>query len=63
MPKIKLDAHLYDRAKKVARIAGYSGVDEFIIHLLEKELSQLESAEGDSDEQVKERLRGLGYIE
>ena len=43
MPKIKLDAHLYDRAKKVAGIVGYSGVDEFIIHLLEKELSQLEA--------------------
>ncbi|MCP4708449.1 MAG: hypothetical protein GY869_07485 [Planctomycetes bacterium] len=63
MPKIKLDAHLYDRAKKVAGIAGYSGVDEFVIHLLEKELSQLEAAEGDTDEQVKERLRGLGYLE
>jgi len=63
MPKIKLDAHLYDRAQKVAAIAGYSGVDEFIIHLLEKELSQLEADDGDTDEQVKERLRGLGYIE
>ena len=29
MAKIKLDSHLYDRAKKVAGIAGYSGVDEF----------------------------------
>jgi len=63
MPKIKLDSHLYDRARKVARIAGYSGVDEFIVHLLEKELAQLEAGEGDTDEQVKERLRGLGYIE
>ena len=63
MPKLKLDAHLYDRARKVAEIAGYSSVDEFIIHVIEKELAQLEASEGQADEKVQERLRGLGYIE
>jgi len=63
MAKIKLDGHLYDRAKKVAEIGGYSSVDEFIVHLIEKELEKLEAAEGETDEQVQERLRGLGYIE
>ena len=61
MAKIKLDSHLYDRVKKIAEIAGYSSTDEFIIHIIEKELSRLESAE--TDEKVEERLRGLGYIE
>ncbi len=61
MAKIKLDASLYDRVKKVSEIAGYASPDEFIIHVIEKELSVLESAE--SDEDVTERLRGLGYIE
>ena len=61
MAKIKLDAHLYDRVKKIAEIAGYSSTEEFIIHIIEKELSQLESAE--TDEKMEERLRGLGYIE
>ena len=61
MAKIKLDAHLYDRVKKIAEIAGYSSTDEFIVHIIEKELSRLESAE--TDEKVEERLRGLGYIE
>ena len=61
MAKIKLDSHLYDRAKKVAEIAGYSSAEEFVIHIIERELKQLESA--DSDEKVEERLRGLGYIE
>lgn len=61
MPKVKLDAHLYDRIKKIADIAGYSSAEEFIVHIIERELSQLESA--DSDEKVEERLRGLGYIE
>ncbi len=61
MAKIKLDSHLYDRVKKIAEIAGYSSTDEFIIHVIEKELQKLESAE--TDEKVEERLRGLGYIE
>jgi metal-responsive CopG/Arc/MetJ family transcriptional regulator len=60
--KIKLDAHLYDRVKKIADVAGYSSTDEFIIHIIEKELDKLEA--GPSDEkQIEERLRGLGYIE
>ena len=59
--KIKIDSDLYERVKKVAGLAGYPGPDEFIVHVIEKELSVLESA--DSDEEVTERLRGLGYIE
>ena len=61
MAKIKLDSHLYDRAKKVADMAGYSSTEEFIVHIIETELSKFESAE--TDEKVEERLRGLGYIE
>ncbi len=61
MAKIKLDSHLYDRIKQVAEKAGYPSTEEFIVHIIEKELSVLESAE--SDEEVTERLRGLGYLE
>jgi len=61
MAKIKLDAPLYDRVKKVSEIAGYSSPDEFIVHIIEKELAILESAE--NDQEVTERLRGLGYLE
>lgn len=59
--KIKLDKALYDRVKAVADKAGYSSVDEFVTNVLEKELSKLEDAA--TDEQLEERLRGLGYIE
>jgi metal-responsive CopG/Arc/MetJ family transcriptional regulator len=58
--KIKIDKNLLERAKKFASVAGYSSVDEFIAHLIEKELANLEGA-GD-DEEVKKRLKGLGYI-
>jgi metal-responsive CopG/Arc/MetJ family transcriptional regulator len=61
VPKIKIDDALYDRVKKVAETAGYSSPDEFIIHIIERELSQVEAA--DDEKQVLERLRGLGYIE
>lgn len=59
--KIKIDKALYERVKAVADKAGYSSADEFITNVLEKELAKLEDAE--TDEQLQERLRGLGYIE
>ena len=58
--KVKLDSALVDKIKKFAEIAGYSSVEEFITHALEKELAKLEGAT--SEEEIKKRLRGLGYI-
>ena len=57
---VKLDKELVEKIKKYADIAGYSSPEEFITHALEKELSQLEGA--DSEEEIKKRLQGLGYI-
>ncbi len=62
MPKIKLDSALYDRVKKVAETAGYSSVDEFVVHIIEKDLEKIQPEDTD-DAEVMERLRGLGYIE
>ncbi len=59
--KVKIEKALYDRVKAVADKAGYSSADEFITNVLEKELAKLEDAK--TDEQLEERLRGLGYIE
>jgi metal-responsive CopG/Arc/MetJ family transcriptional regulator len=58
--KIKLDSSLVDRIRKFSEIAGYSSPEEFITHALEKELSLLEDA--DSEEEIKKRLQGLGYM-
>jgi hypothetical protein len=58
--KIKLDKDLINRAEKVAAAAGYSSAEEFIVHIIEKELAKLEDA--DSEEEMKNRLKGLGYI-
>ena len=62
--KIKLSSDLLDRARVAAETAGYSAVEEFVTHVLERELSKVEDAVRDSadEEALKERLRGLGYI-
>jgi len=60
MVKVKLEKDLVDKVKKYADIAGYSSPEEFITHALEKELAKLEDA--DSEEEIKKRLQGLGYI-
>lgn len=64
MAKIKLEKDLYEKAKKVSETAGYSSVDEFVAHVVEKELRNISGGDGESEdeEKLKERLRGLGYI-
>ena len=60
MVKVSIDTGLYDRAKKAAQTAGYSSVDEFIAHCLEK---GIEKYTEEVETQVADQLRGLGYIE
>ena len=60
-PKIKIDKALYDRVCQCAEKAGYSSPDEFIIHVLQREVEAIENPE--DDPRVEERLRGLGYLE
>ena len=59
--KIKIDKNVYERLTRVAEIAGYASTDEFIAHVLEREVANLE--ESKTDEEVEKQLRGLGYIE
>ena len=63
MPKIKLDAHLYERVKMIAQTAGYSNVKELILHAIEKEIALHETAAAHTPQSLKEQLSGLGYIE
>lgn len=59
-PKVKLDKGLYAKVKQYSEIAGYSSVSEFVTHALEKEIALLDEAE--SEEDIKKKLQGLGYI-
>ena len=58
--KIKIEKSLLDKVRKYAELSGYSSVEEFVVHLLEKEVAKLEEA--DSEEEIKKKLKGLGYI-
>ena len=60
-PKIKLGKDLYDRVAAAAEQAGYASVDEFVTHILEKEVAG--EGGGATDDEVQKQLRGLGYIE
>lgn len=58
--RVKIDKALLEKATRYARIAGYATVEEFVNHVIEKEIAQLEGA--DSEEAIRKRLKGLGYI-
>ena len=62
--KLKLDPDLLARARRAATTAGYSTVEEFATHVLEREIAKIEGVVETSEdaEALKERLKGLGYI-
>jgi hypothetical protein len=62
MPKIKLDidSDVFDKLKQISADAGYSSLEEYLHHLLEKEITSIEDP--GSEEELKRRLKGLGYI-
>jgi Arc/MetJ-type ribon-helix-helix transcriptional regulator len=58
---VKLNKSLCDRARLLVERAGYSSLEEFIEHAMEKDLARLEEA--DSKEDLIKKLKGLGYLE
>ncbi|MEW5806087.1 MAG: hypothetical protein AB1756_01865 [Acidobacteriota bacterium] len=58
--KVKLDSDLVEKVRRYAEMSGYASMEEFITHCLEKEMAKLEEA--DSEEEIKKKLKGLGYI-
>ena len=58
---IKLEKALFERVKRCSEAGGYSSAQEFVEHVLDKELSQIE--DGATDEEIMQKLQGLGYLE
>ncbi len=58
---IKLNKALWAKVKKCAEAGGYSSPQEFVEHVLEKELAKLDTSA--SDEEIARKLRGLGYLD
>ena len=59
--KIAIDKDLLRRVKICAAIAGYASPEEFVQHVIERELAKFEAG-GDSEEEIRRRMQGLGYI-
>ena len=62
--KIKIDKELLKKAREYAAKAGYTSVEEFVSHIIEKKISRAVETESEEEEEeeVKKRLQGLGYI-
>jgi hypothetical protein len=63
--KVKIEGELLEKVKQCSDAAGYESIDEFVIHMLEKETNKIlpPDESNTSKEEVQKRLRGLGYIE
>jgi hypothetical protein len=58
--RVKIEKALFTKIKRYADLAGYSSVEEFITHALEKQIAELEQSE--SEQELRKKLKGLGYI-
>jgi predicted DNA-binding protein len=58
---VKLNKSLCERARVLAEKTGYSSLEEYIEHVLERETAKLEEAS--TREDVEKKLKGLGYLE
>jgi hypothetical protein len=58
---IKLSPEVLERIKRVSEAGGYSSPQEFVEHVLDRELKKLEEAE--SDAEIVKKLQGLGYLD
>ncbi len=61
--KLKLDNETIERIRKVYEVGGYSSPEEFVIHIIERELEALDSGSNESEEDIRRKMEGLGYIE
>lgn len=59
---LKLNKDLMERVARIAEKAGYSSAQEFIEHVLTRELAKIEE-DTESKEDIVRRLKGLGYLE
>lgn len=57
---LTISQELMDKLDRYARTAGYDSGAAFAAVILEREIDKLEDA--GANEQIEDRLRGLGYI-
>lgn len=64
---MKIPRHLYEHLKEMIRDTGFSSVNEFIVYVMRDiassgKLDQEIGLSKQEIEQVRKRLRGLGYL-
>ena len=60
-PKIELDKALWARVQEHVKAVGYSSPEEFVQHVIERELSKTEK--GENADKAAGKIRGIGYID
>jgi len=58
--RVSIDDRLLVRVRAWAERTGYSSAEELIAHVLEREIAHLEGAA--SEDELRQRLKGLGYL-
>ena len=62
-----LPAELYDRVRKRVEATGFASVDEYVVFVLSEVLREDEDEEialsEEQEEEVKKRLKSLGYLD
>ena len=59
--KIELDKALWVRVQEHVAAVGYSSPEEFVQHVIERELAKTEK--GETAEAAAGKIRGIGYID
>ncbi len=61
--KLKFDSATVERIRKISEAGGYSSPEEFLMHIIERELDSMDPDQGESEEEIRRKMQGLGYIE
>ena len=63
--KIKVSDELYQKISERAQITGFKEIDKFVTSLIEDVFKDehLEKYSKEEEEEIKNRLKSLGYIE
>jgi len=62
MKALFLPAELYQRIEKRVKATGFGSVDEYVIFVLDEILAEGGVSSKEEEEEVKKRLRALGYL-
>lgn len=57
-----LPTELYQKIEERVKATGFGSVDEYVIFILEEVLKEEAGLSDEEEEEVKKRLRALGYL-